>query len=156
MRGGGGRAGRFGARGVHEYGRDRPTPPAVTPKPVGYTLDKPVCFKFAIGNNCPNGDKCEYKHDRALAQQHIANMIHRYKSSVNYNPSVKAQESAAELRQFTFQFPEIPASEMVITEEEWYKFQEEELEREEAGDEGGDIAEGEDWPVDEYGAPYRS
>ena len=67
MRGGGGRAGRFGARGVPEYGRDRPPPAAVVPKPVGFALDRPVCFKLAIGNNCPNGDKCEYKHDRALA-----------------------------------------------------------------------------------------
>ena len=79
-------------------------------------------------------------------------MIHRYRSSVNYNPTVKAQESAAEFRQFTVQYE----GEVVITEEEWYKFQEEELEREEAGDEGGDMAEGEEWPVDEYGAPYRS
>ena len=75
MRGGGGRAGRFGVRGVPEYGRDRPSPAAVVPKPIGFALDRPVCFKFAIGNNCPNGDKCDYKHERALAQQHIANMI---------------------------------------------------------------------------------
>ena len=123
----------------------------MVPKPVSFALDRLVCYKFAINNNCPNGDKCDYKHDRALAQQHIANMIHRYRSSVNYNPSVKAQESAADLRQFTVQFPEV-----VITEEEWYKFQEEELEREEEGDEGGDMAEGEEWPVDKYEVPYRS
>ena len=75
-------------------------------------------------------------------------MIHRYKSSVNYNPSVKAEESAAELKQFTVQL------EVTITEDEWYEFQQEELERQE--EEGGDMAEGEDWPVDEHGAPYRS
>ena len=153
MRGGGGRGGRFGARGAPEYARERPQPPAaVVPKPVGYAMDRPVCFKFAISNNCPNGDKCDYKHDRALAQQHIANMIHRYKSSPNYNPSVKATKSSADLKQFTVQFPEIP--EMVITEDEWYEFQQEELEREQ--EEGGDMAEGEEWPVDDYGVSYRS
>ena len=43
---------------------------------------------------------------------------------------------------------------MVITEDEWYAFQQEELERE--AEEGGDMAEGEEWPVDEHVAPYRS
>ena len=43
---------------------------------------------------------------------------------------------------------------MTVTEDEWYEFLQEELERQE--EEGGDMAEGEDWPVDEHGAPYRS
>ena len=42
MRGGGGRAGRFGARGVPEYGRDRPPPAGVIPKPIGFAPDRPV------------------------------------------------------------------------------------------------------------------
>ena len=71
---------------------------------------------------------------------------------MNYNPSVKAQESAAELMQLTVLFPEIP--EMVITEDEWYEFQQGELER--VQEEDGDMAESEEWPVDEYGVPYRS
>ena len=150
MRGGGGSEGRFGARGAPEYGRDRPPPPASTPKPIAYTLEKLVCFKFALNNSCPNGDECEYKHDRAFAQQHIANMIHRYESSMNYNPIIKAQESSADLKQVTFQ---IHAGEMVITEEEWYKFQEEELAKE--GEEEGDMEDGEEEPVFQYGEPYR-
>ena len=113
-------------------------------------MDRHVCFKFAMNNNCPNGDNCDYKHDRALAQQHIANMIHRYESSVNYNPSIKAEEGAANLKQFTLQFPVIPAGEMVITEEEWYEFQQEELAKE--GEEEGDMEGGEEEPV---WVPYR-
>ena len=47
-----------------------------------------------------------------------------------------------------------PEFDRIITEDEWYEFQQEELDRQQ--EEGGDVADGEEWPVDEYGLPYRS
>ena len=159
MRGGYGR-GVTGGRVVSGRGRGPAPPAAQLPRPPKeFTVEAPyVCFKYALHDSCDKGDACPYSHDAGLAEQYITKMIRLYKSSKHFKHTAGNKDSQPQLRQFE-------VTSLDIIEEEWYGYQAWEREHgadlgdgdgEGDFDEGGELNEGEEDPVVEHGAQWRS